>query len=100
MAIIYANNDNFNEEIKSGKVLVDFYADWCGPCQMLSPILEKVEAEEKDLKVIKVDVDKFQEIAAKYKVMSMPTMILFEDGVVKDQKVGLISIEDLKTWIR
>ncbi len=99
MEIIYANSENFKSEIATGKVVVDFYADWCGPCQMLSPILEELNQEIADLKIVKVDVDNSQDIAMEYGVMSMPTMILFKDGEKKDQKIGLSSKEDLKTWI-
>ncbi len=99
MAIIYGKKENFNEEISTGKVLVDFYAEWCGPCKMISPILEELESSMDDLKVIKVDVDNEQEIAAHHGVMAMPTMIIFKDGQKVDQKVGAMSKEDLQTWI-
>lgn len=99
MAIINGTIENFDKEIESGKVLVDFYADWCGPCKMISPILEELEATMNDLKVIKVDVDTQQEIASKYGVMAMPTMIIFKDGNKMDQKVGALAKEDLQTWI-
>ncbi len=99
MSIIYANNENFKTEISSGIVLVDFYAEWCGPCKMLEPILEEIVKDLPDLKVIKVDVDNYQSIAGEYGVMSMPTMLLFKDGQKVDQKIGLTSKEDLKSWI-
>ncbi len=97
--IIQATAENFNEEIKSGKVLVDFYADWCGPCQVLGPILAEVAAEQTDVKIVKVNVDNAQEIAGNYRVMSIPTMILFNEGEVVDQKVGVVAKEDILTWI-
>ncbi len=99
MAIIYGTKENFNDEIAKGKVLVDFYAEWCGPCKMISPILEELESSMDDLKVIKVDVDNEQEIAANYGVMAMPTMLIFKDGQKVDQKVGAMSKEDLQAWI-
>lgn len=99
MEIVYANETNFEEEIKSGKVLLDFYADWCGPCQQLSPILENISKKRDDFKIIKIDVDNFQDIAGKYGVMSMPTLILLQDGNNIDQKIGLLNEEALLTWI-
>ena len=87
--IIHVDNLNeFNEKIASGRVLVDFFATWCGPCKMLSPILEEVDArgEAGDLLIVKVDVDEAGEIAAKYGIQSIPALILFENGkAVKSQ---------------
>ncbi len=97
--IVHTTEEKFNEEIKSGKVLVDFYADWCGPCQMLGPILEEVAAEQSDVKIVKLNVDNAQSIAGQYRVMSIPTMILFNDGEVVDQKVGVVAKADILTWI-
>lgn len=99
MAIIEGTKDNFNEEIKKGKVLVDFYAEWCGPCKILSPLLEQISEELTDLNIVKVDVDNEQEIAMENGVLAMPTMILFKDGIKVDQKVGVMEKEDLKNWI-
>ncbi len=98
MAIIYAKEENFDSSIASGFTLVDFYADWCGPCQMLSPILEMLDQEQDKVQIIKVDVDADPAIAQKYGVMSMPTMIAFKDGEKVDQKIGLMSKEDLEAW--
>ncbi len=99
MAIVYGTKANFDEEIAKGRVLVDFYAEWCGPCKMISPILEELEVTMDDLKVIKVDVDNEQEIAANYGVMAMPTMLIFKDGQKVDQKVGAMAKDDLQAWI-
>lgn len=99
MSIVHANAENFDKEISQGKVIVDFFATWCGPCKMLEPVLEQLTDEISDLKVVKVDVDEQQEIAVKYDVMSMPTMLLIVDGEVKDQKIGFNDKETLKTWI-
>ncbi len=91
--------EDFKDVISKGKVLVDFYADWCGPCQMLAPILEQLATEQTDVKIVKLNVDEAQNIAAEYRVMSIPTMILFEDGKLVEQKVGVLSKEDIITWI-
>lgn len=91
-------SEEFKGSIAEGISLVDFYADWCGPCQMLGPILEAVDAAV-DANVYKLDVDVSQDVAAEYGVMSLPTMLLFKDGQKVDQKVGVVSQEVLIEWI-
>lgn len=82
-------------------VLVDFYADWCGPCKMLSPILQQVKAElGDDLKIVKIDVDKNQSLAAKYQVRGVPTMILFKQGNQVWRESGVLQAQDLVTIIK
>lgn len=95
MEIIHLEKQNFKELIKE-KVLVDFYANWCGPCKMLSPILERIDSE---LKVIKVDVDSFEDLAREYGVMSIPTLILFENGKELKRNIGFISEEQLEKFL-
>ena len=85
----------FNNETAKGKVLVDFFATWCGPCKMLSPILEKVASEHEDLTILKVDVDEVGDVAAKYGIKSIPTLILFEDGKAVDMKLGYMPEESV-----
>ncbi|MBO4737590.1 MAG: thioredoxin [Bacilli bacterium] len=85
----------FNNETAKGKVLVDFFATWCGPCKMLSPILEKVASEHEDLTVLKVDVDEVGDVAAQYGIRSIPTLILFEDGKAVDMKLGFMPEESV-----
>ncbi|MBR5750078.1 MAG: thioredoxin [Bacilli bacterium] len=85
----------FNNETAKGKVLVDFFATWCGPCKMLSPILEKVASEHEDLTVLKVDVDEVGDVAAQYGIRSIPTLILFEDGKAVDMKLGYMPEESV-----
>ena len=86
----------FDETIKSGKVLVDFYADWCGPCKMMSPVVDEIAKEFSDkLKVCKINVDEAPEWAAEYGVMSIPTLIFFQNGNVVDTLVGLTSRSEL-----
>ena len=81
MAIIKLTKDNFEQEVlKSEKpVLVDFYADWCGPCQMLSPIVDEVAEERDDIKVGKINVDEQMELAQKYGVMTIPTLLVIKN---------------------
>ena len=95
MEIIHLEKEDFNSLIKD-KVLVDFYADWCGPCKMLGPVLEKVES---DIKVIKVDVDAFEDLAREYGVMSIPTIILFNEGKEIKRNIGFIDKERLEKFL-
>ena len=89
MAIAHATDQNFTDEIKSGLVLVDFWAPWCGPCKMIAPVLEEIDAEISDkVKIVKLDVDENQETAGNFGVMSIPTLVLFKDGEIVDQVVG------------
>ncbi|HEY8365337.1 MAG TPA: thioredoxin [Haloplasmataceae bacterium] len=99
MAIVYANNDNFNELIANGTVLVDFYADWCGPCKMLSPILEELSQEYDDVKFVKVNIDNSKSIAESYGIMHIPTLYIFKEGKVNAQTVGFMPKEKVKSWI-
>ena len=89
----------FDELVKGDKVLVDFYADWCGPCKMISPILEQVEKEE-DIKIVKVNVDILQDLAIQYGVMTIPNLKLFEKGKIIKENVGLMSKEEVKNFIK
>ncbi len=84
------NSNQFEEKVlkSNKKVLVDFFATWCGPCRMLAPILEQVQGET-DVEIVKVDVDESMDLARKYGIMSIPTMILFENGEEKDRVTGL-----------
>ena len=81
---------NFDEEVKEGLVLVDLYATWCGPCKMLSPIDDEVSEEVKGLKTFKVDVDESPEIAERYNVSSIPTLLILENGELKNMSVGYV----------
>ncbi|MBR2967794.1 MAG: thioredoxin [Clostridia bacterium] len=91
--------NDFDTEIASGKVLVDFWAQWCGPCKMLAPILDELEAECADVKICKVNVDESPELAKRFGVMSIPTLILFKDGKAVDKSVGLVDLESLKEFV-
>lgn len=92
MSVLSFEEKNFQEEVlkAEGKVLVDFYADWCGPCRMMSPIVEEIAKElGETVKVGKVNVDNNQELAIQYDVMSIPTIIIFENGKILNTFVGV-----------
>ena len=94
--------DNFDNEISSSNtpVLVDFWAECCGPCKMLGPILEEISVDLKDkLQVVKVNLDENQDLAMKYSIRSIPTLLLFKGGELVDTKVGLLPISDLVEWL-
>jgi thioredoxin 1 len=82
---------NFEEAIAKGKVIVDFWASWCGPCNMLAPIIEEVAKELADVTIGKVNVDEYPELAGKHGVMSIPTLVFFREGKVVDKSVGVVS---------
>ena len=96
MSVIALNKDNFKEEILDSKelVLVDFYADWCGPCKMMSPILDEL-SEEENIKVCKIDTDEEIELAKEYGVMTIPCIIAFKEGKEINRSIGLVSKDEL-----
>ena len=89
------NGDEFKEVIKEGKTVVDLFATWCGPCKMLSPVLDEISEEITTTKFYKIDVDDNEDIAREYKVMSIPTVLVFKDGELTNTIVGLKSREFL-----
>ena len=90
MSVTTITKDNFDQEIlkESKTVLIDFWASWCGPCRMVSPIIDEIATERADLKVGKVNVDEQPELAARFGVMSIPTLVIMKDGKVVNQSAG------------
>lgn len=91
MAVVHITNETFEKEVMQaeGKVLVDFWASWCGPCHMLGPVIDQLGSELADVKVCKIDVDANQDLAAKYKVETIPTLVVFEGGKEVKRSVGV-----------
>lgn len=102
MEILSVTSANFEKEvINSDKtVLIDFYADWCGPCKAYSPIVESVATENEDIKVVKINVDNAQDIAIKYQVMSIPTTVVIKNGQEINRAVGMMSKSDLLEMVK
>ena len=101
--IIHVNSlEEFNEKIATGRVLVDFYATWCGPCKMLAPILEEIDERKEagDLLIVKVDVDEVDVIAAKFGIQSIPTLILFENGQAIKTTLGYMPKPQLLNFLK
>lgn len=95
------SNKEFDQAIASKKpVLVDFHAEWCGPCKMIAPQVEKIAANyPEQLDVIKVDADEFQETMTKYAVRGIPTLMIFKDGIPQATKVGVASLKQLESFV-
>ncbi|MDD6133360.1 MAG: thioredoxin [Selenomonadaceae bacterium] len=101
MDIITITKDNFQAEVieAKGTVLIDFWASWCGPCRMLSPIVDQVAEEHPDIKVSKINVDEEPELASQFDVMSIPMLVVFKDGQKVNESVGLIPKEKVEELI-
>lgn len=92
MSIVHVTGENFRSEIldASGTVLLDFFAVWCGPCRMVAPILEEIADERPDVKVCKVDVDQEPQLAARYGISSIPTLLVIKNGKIVNQSIGAV----------
>lgn len=97
--IKHASVENFNDLINSEIVLVDFFATWCGPCKMLTPVLEDIASDRANISVVKVDVDECSELAKNYGIMSVPTLLLFKNGQMISKKVGFMPKQEITSWI-
>ncbi|MDR2681932.1 MAG: thioredoxin [Holosporaceae bacterium] len=98
--MITTNDENFESDVlKKDFVVVDFYADWCGPCRMISPFLEDIQAELK-IDIVKVDIDASPDIASNYNIMSIPTLVIFKNGEKISTNVGAASKARIIDWIK
>lgn len=102
MAVLKVNSDNFEKEVLQANqtVLVDFFANWCGPCKMLSPIVDEVADEVNNVKVCKVNIDESRDLASKYEIMSIPTLLVFKNGSVVNTSLGLVSKQKILDLIK
>lgn len=93
--MLHLNKENFDETIASGTVLVDFWASWCGPCKMIAPIVEEIAAERPDITVGKVNVDEEMDLARRFGIASIPTILVFKNGELSKTSIGYCSKEEL-----
>lgn len=101
MSVMTINQENFVSEVLNAKepVLVDFWATWCGPCRMMAPILDKVAQAHPEIRVGKINVDEEPDLAAKFQVMSIPTLVLFRDGKAVSTSVGVRPMEEVERML-
>jgi thioredoxin 1 len=97
--LIHYNEENNFKELINKKVLVDFYANWCGPCKMLSPVLEQLSSEI-DIDIVKIDVDNNSDLAKEYGIMSIPCLILFDEGKEIKRNLGFMTKDKIKEFIK
>ena len=99
MAVEHLDSESFDAYVAEGVVLVDFWAEWCGPCRMLGPIFEELSGEMEGVKFAKVDITGSKDLAEKFGVMSIPTLILFKNGEEAGRMMGAVPKEQLKQWV-
>ena len=101
MSVISLSQSNFTEEVMNSDkpVLIDFWAPWCGPCRMVSPIVDEIAEEHSDVKVCKINVDDEPELARQFGIMSIPTLIVIKDGEIAEKAVGMRSKKDITDLI-
>lgn len=92
--------EDLKEIVKKDLVLVDFYADWCGPCRLMSQELEDLKKDEKELEIVKVNVDKFNNLATEHRIMSIPTIEIYKKGKIVNKNIGYLTKDEIKDLLR
>ncbi len=102
MSVVTITKNNFQEEVMNSDkpVLIDFWASWCGPCRMLSPIVDEIAEEHSEIKVCKVNVDEESELATEFQIMSIPSLFVIKNGEIEDQSVGVRSKQEILNMLR
>lgn len=100
MEVIKIKEEEFNDKISTGKVLVDCYAEWCGPCKMLGPIIDEIASENEEYSFYKLNVDECEKVTREYMIMSIPTLLIFENGNLKEKLVGFRSKDELEEILK
>lgn len=102
MEVLKITSENFKQEVLQSQepVLVDFYADWCGPCKMLSPVVDEVAQENEDVKVVKINVDEAQDLAMEYRVMSIPTLVVIKNSREVARSVGVVDKSEIVEMLK
>ena len=101
MAIVHLTKDNFEQEVIGSQqtVLVDVWATWCGPCKMIAPMVDEIAEKRQDVKVCKIDVDNEPELAIRFKIASIPTLLVFKNGELTDKAIGLRSKDQIEAML-
>lgn len=97
--IKYLSNETLEDALTKEVTIVDFFATWCGPCKMLGSVIEELAQDRSSQKIVKIDVDECSDLAKNYGIMSVPTLIIFKDGKLIDQKTGFMSKAELVNWL-
>lgn len=102
MSVLEVNQSNFEKEVLQSEkpVLVDFYADWCGPCKMLSPIVDEVATENETIKVCRINIDENEELAVEYGIMSIPTLVVIKNGEENTRTVGVVAKSEILEMLK
>lgn len=100
MEVLEINENEFDEKVKNGKVVIDCYAPWCGPCRALSPIIDEIAKENESVSFYKLNVDNAENIARKFGIMSIPTILIFDNGELKNKSVGFKGREQIEEIIK
>mgnify|MGYP000184931934 CR=1 FL=1 len=100
MPIVYSSEASFDQDTAEGTIIVDFYADWCGPCKMIAPVLEEIANEHEDITIVKLNVDENMAVAQKHGVRAIPTLLVMKNGEEADRKAGFMPKQQFLDWVK